>query len=96
MGSMLAYGERDFKKRLAYSSISQISYVLTALFLLTEDGLTGGLLQVFFHAWAKIGLFLIAGVIIHLAGLRNVEDFRGLGRRLPVTFCVWCSSLCRW
>jgi len=68
MGSMLAYGERDFKKRLAYSSISQISYVLTALFLLTEDGLTGGLLQVFFHAWAKIGLFLIAGVIIHLAG----------------------------
>jgi len=47
MGSMLAYGERDFKKRLAYSSISQISYVLTALFLLTEDGLTGGLLQVF-------------------------------------------------
>ena len=94
MGSMLAYGERDFKKRLAYSSISQISYVLTALFLLTEDGLTGGLLQVFFHAWAKIGLFLIAGVIIHLAGLRNVEDFRGLGRRLPVTFlCLVFVSL---
>lgn len=91
---MLAYGERDFKKRLAYSSISQISYVLTALFLLTEDGLTGGLLQVFFHAWAKIGLFLIAGVIIHLAGLRNVEDFRGLGRRLPVTFlCLVFVSL---
>lgn len=94
IGSMLAYGERDFKKRLAYSSISQISYVLTALFLLTEDGLTGGLLQVFFHAWAKIGLFLIAGVIIHLAGLRNVEDFRGLGRRLPVTFlCLVFVSL---
>lgn len=94
MGSMLAYGERDFKKRLAYSSISQISYVLTALFLLTEDGLTGGLLQVFFHAWAKIGLFLIAGAIIHLAGLRNVEDFRGLGRRLPVTFlCLVFVSL---
>ena len=74
MGSMLAYGERDFKKRLAYSSISQISYVLTALFLLTEDGLTG--------------------VIIHLAGLRNVEDFRGLGRRLPVTFlCLVFVSL---
>ena len=68
--------------------------VLTALFLLTEDGLTGGLLQVFFHAWAKIGLFLIAGVIIHLAGLRNVEDFRGLGRRLPVTFlCLVFVSL---
>jgi len=51
-------------------------------------------LQVFFHAWAKIGLFLIAGVIIHLAGLRNVEDFRGLGRRLPVTFlCLVFVSL---
>ena len=94
MGSFMGCTENGLKKRLAYSSISQISYVLTALFLLTEDGLTGGLLQVFFHAWAKIGLFLIAGVIIHLAGLRNVEDFRGLGRRLPVTFlCLVFVSL---
>ena len=86
MGSMMAYGEKDFKKRLAYSSISQISYVLTGLFILSPEGLEGGLLQVFFHAGAKIGLFLAAGAIIYLTGYRSVEDFRGLGRRMPVTF----------
>lgn len=86
MGSMMAYGEKDFKKRLAYSSISQISYVLTGLFILSPEGLEGGLLQVFFHAGAKIGLFLAAGAIIYLTGYRSVDDFRGLGRRMPVTF----------
>lgn len=94
MGSMMAYGESDFKKRLAYSSISQISYVLTGLFLLTPDGLTGGLLQVFFHACAKIGLFLVAGVIIYLTDIRQVEYFHNLGRRMPVTFvCLALLSL---
>ena len=86
MGSLMAYGESDFKKRLAYSSISQISYVLTGLFLLTADGLTGSLLQVLFHACAKIGLFLVAGVIIYLTDVRQVEYFHNLGRRMPVTF----------
>lgn len=86
VGSMMAYGEKDFKKRLAYSSISQISYVLTGLFLLSPEGLEGGLLQVFFHAAAKIGLFLVSGAILYLTGLRHVDDFRGLGRRMPVTF----------
>lgn len=86
MGSMMAYGEKNFKKRLAYSSISQISYVLTGLFILSPEGLEGGLLQVFFHAAAKIGLFLVAGAIIYLADLHNVDEFRGLGRRMPITF----------
>jgi multicomponent Na+:H+ antiporter subunit D len=94
MGSMMAYAEKDFKKRLAYSSISQISYVLTGFFLLSREGLGGGLLQVVFHASAKIGLFFVAGTIICLAGVRNVDDFRGLGRRMPVTFgCFALLSL---
>lgn len=91
MGSMMAYREKDFKKRLAYSSISQISYVLIGFFLLSQAGLGSGLLQVVFHAAAKIGLFFVAGTVICLSGVRNVDDFRGLGRRMPVTF--GCFSL---
>jgi multicomponent Na+:H+ antiporter subunit D len=86
MGSMMAYGEPDFKKRLAYSSISQISYVLTGLFILTPDGLAGSLMQVFFHAGAKIGLFLVAGAVIYLSGAHYVDEMVGLGRQMPGTF----------
>lgn len=89
MGSMMAYAEKNFKKRLAYSSISQISYVLTGFFVLSQEGLMGGLLQVTFHAAAKIALFYIAGILICLAGVRSVERFRGVGRRMPLTFACF-------
>jgi len=85
MGSMMAYREKVFKKRLAYSSVSQISYVLFGLFLLNSTGLTGGLMQVLFHATVKICLFLTAGSFIHLYDYRNVEELRGIGKKLPVT-----------
>ncbi len=54
MGSMMAFRERHFKKRLAYSSISQISYILVGLFFLTPAGALGGLMHILFHAVNKI------------------------------------------
>ncbi len=86
IGSMMAYREKLFKKRLAYSSVSQISYALFGLFLMTPDGLTGALLQVLFHAVVKICLFLTAGTLICLTGKKNVADYTGMGRYLPKTF----------
>lgn len=53
MGSMLAYKEKVLKKRLAYSTVSQVSYVIFGLLLLNEWGVVGALLQVLFHALAK-------------------------------------------
>jgi len=85
MGSMMAYREKVFKKRLAYSSVSQISYVLFGLFLLNDSGLTGGLMQVLFHATVKICLFLTAGSFIHLYNYRNVDELRGVGKKMPLT-----------
>lgn len=64
MGSFMGCTENGLKKRLAYSSISQISYVLLGVFLMTPVGLLGGLLQLLFHALAKIGVFQSAGSII--------------------------------
>ncbi|MBO7364027.1 MAG: proton-conducting membrane transporter [Lachnospiraceae bacterium] len=86
MGSMTAWREKILKKRLAYSSVSQISYALFGLFLMNAQGLTGGLLQVVFHAAAKSCLFLAAGSFIFHTGKISVTDVKGLGRKLPVTF----------
>ena len=94
MGSMMAYREKVFKKRLAYSTISQISYVLCGLFLFTEAGVCGALLQIVFHAVVKIGLFLCCGAVIFLYGKTNVEEIHGIGKKMPVTFvCFTLLSL---
>ena len=94
MGSFMGCLEKELKKRLAYSSISQISYVLLGLFILSPDGFTGSMLQLFFHAAAKIAIFQCAGSIILLAHKTRVDELRGLGRRMPVTFiCFALVSL---
>lgn len=89
MGSMLAYREHVLKTRLAYSTVSQVSYVLFGLLLFHPYGFVGALLQVLFHALAKTLLFLCAGTMIHETGLKKVEDFQGIGRQLPMTFLLF-------
>lgn len=94
MGSMMAYLEKGFKKRLAFSTVSQISYVLTGLFLFTDDGFNGALWQIVFHAVVKVGLFLCAGAVIFMYGKTEVKDLSGLGKKMPVTFtCFTILSL---
>lgn len=94
MGSMMAYLEKGFKKRLAFSTVSQISYVLTGLFLFTDDGFTGALWQIVFHAVVKVGLFLCAGAVIFMYGKTEVKDLKGLGKKMPITFtCFTVLSL---
>lgn len=84
MGSMLAFGEPVLKKRLAYSTVSQISYILFGLSLLTPTAFSGALLHTAVHAFVKCGLFLTAGVWIWQSGLTRVEELRGIGRKMPV------------
>lgn len=85
MGSMMAFKENLFKKRLAYSTVSQISYVLIGVFLLSAEGLLGGLLHVVFHAVIKTGLFLVAGAVIFYTGTTTVDELTGIGRTMPKT-----------
>ncbi len=91
MGSMMAYREKVLKKRLAYSTVSQLSYIMLSLSLLTDDGLRGALLHTMAHACAKCALFLCAGVFIHCLHKHRVEELRGVGKQMPVT--VWCFLL---
>ena len=90
MGSMLAYREKVMKKRLAYSTVSQASYILFGLSLLQSSAMTGALLHVVFHAVIKSCLFLSAGAVIYKTHKTNVDDLRGIGKEMPVT--IWCYT----
>ncbi|MCE5342274.1 MAG: proton-conducting membrane transporter [Eubacteriales bacterium] len=91
MGSMLALAEQNLKKRLAYSTVSQISYILFGLFVGNAAAVSGGLMHVWFHSIIKTALFLCAGAIIHQTGKARVDELRGAGKRMPVT--LWCFTL---
>ena len=94
MGSMMAYREHNLKKRLAYSTVSQISYILLSLSFLSEEGMQGALLHVLSHASSKGCLFLCAGVLIYKLGRRRVEELKGVGKIMPVTMlCFTVASL---
>lgn len=89
MGSMMAYKEKVLKRRLAYSSVSQISYALFGIFMLNKIGMTGAILQIIFHAFAKTSLFLCAGSVIYKTHRTKVSQLAGLGRAMPKTFALF-------
>lgn len=94
MGSTRAFHENVFKKRLAYSTVSQLSYVLFGLSTLHPIGMAGALLHVLFHSVAKSLLFMSAGSVIHQTGKTNVSELRGVGRQMPITLaCFTLGSL---
>ena len=90
MGSMLAYKEKLLKKRLAYSTVSNVSYVVFGLMLLSPVGFMGAMLQVIFHAVAKNILFLSAGAIIYKTEKTYVNQYKGLGKEMPIV--MWCFA----
>ena len=92
LGSMLAYREKVFKKRLAYSTVSQVSYILFGMALLHPVALTGSLLHIVFHAVIKSALFMSAGAVIYKCGAERVDELRGIGKKMPKV--MWCYTLC--
>ena len=92
MGSAMAFQEKLLKKRLAYSTVSQVSYILFGLLLMNANALTGSFLHVLCHSIAKDGLFLCAGAVIYRTGRKNVDELTGIGKEMPVT--MWCFTLC--
>lgn len=91
MGSLLAFREKMLKKRLAYSTVSQVSYILFGLSLLAPTALAGALLHTVVHAVVKCGLFLTAGVFLHRFGYTKVEQLAGIGKKMPMV--LWCYTL---
>jgi len=85
VGVLLAIGQWDFKRLLAYHSISQIGYVILGLGLGTPLGIMGGLFHLFNHALFKSLLFLNAGAVEYTVGTRQLEEMGGLSKKMPVT-----------
>ncbi len=88
LGSMLAYREKLLKKRLAYSTVSQASYIIFGLITLNPIAFVGAISHVVFHAIIKSCLFLFAGVVIHETGKEYVDELTGMGKQMPI---VWWS-----
>lgn len=91
MGSMLAYKEKLLKKRLAYSTVSQVSYVLFGLISLTPTALQGALLHMIAHGVVKNILFLSAGAIIYMTHKTYVTELKGIGKSMPIV--MWCFTI---
>ena len=91
MGSMLAYKEQILKKRLAYSTISQVSYVLFGVALLNKTAMLGALLHVVFHSIVKNTLFMSAGAVIYKTSKTKVLDMVGIGKEMPIV--MWCYTI---
>jgi multicomponent Na+:H+ antiporter subunit D len=85
LGSAVAITQEDLKRRLAYSSVGQMGYILLGMSILTERALIGNIFHIFSHAFMKSTLFLAAGAIIQKTGKRNIKDLGGIGKQMPFT-----------
>jgi multicomponent Na+:H+ antiporter subunit D len=85
IGGLLALGQTDIKRLLAYSSINQVGYIILGFGLNTPLGILGGLFHLFNHSIFKSLLFLNAGSIEYATGTRNLEELGGLREKMPIT-----------
>ena len=86
-GALMAFAEKDIKRVIAYSSVSQMGYILFGLGSLTESGLQGAVMHVVYHAIVKGLLFMVVGIIIRTTKERDIRKLGGLGKAYPI-LCV--------
>lgn len=95
LAAIFAIRENNLKRRLAYSTISQLAYIVLAATLASRTSLLGGGMHILAHAFAKITLFFCAGVILVSLHKTTVSELGGVGRAMPVTMTAWTvASLC--
>lgn len=87
--SLIALSQDGLKRRLAFSTIGQLSYIVLGVALLSPQGLLGGLLHIAMHAFGKITLFFCAGAIFVATGRKNISEMVGIGRRMPITMIAF-------
>jgi len=86
LASVIALSKDNLKSRLAYSTVSQLSYIILGVALLTPHGIEGGIVHIANHAFSKITLFFCAGAIYVATHKKNISEMDGLGRAMPWTF----------
>ena len=94
VSSIIAMRQDNLKRRLAYSTVSQLSYIILGVSLLSMKGITGGITHIAMHAFGKITLFLCAGSILVASGKKNISEMKGIGKKMPVTiFAFFIGAL---
>ncbi|MBU1055533.1 MAG: monovalent cation/H+ antiporter subunit D family protein [Proteobacteria bacterium] len=89
MASIIALTKDDLKARLAYSTVSQLSYVILGVALLTPSGVTGGLIHIANHAFSKITLFMCAGSIYVSLHTKKISEMGGIAKQMPFTIAAF-------
>jgi multicomponent Na+:H+ antiporter subunit D len=89
VGSLIALSQDGLKRRLAFSTIAQLSYVVLGVALLSPKGMIGGMVHIAMHAFGKITLFFCAGAIFVATGKKNISEMVGIGKRMPVTMIAF-------
>lgn len=94
MGSFLALHQENLKKRLAYSTISQLGYILLGILLLNTNAFIGAMMHLLNHAVIKITLFFCVGAIMYTTGKTKISEINGIGKSMNITmFCFTISSI---
>ncbi len=89
LGSLVAFRKDNLKARLAYSTVSQLSYVVLGAMLANALGVIGSGMHIAMHAFGKITLFFCAGAIMVATHRTEVSQLDGLGRKMPLTFAAF-------
>lgn len=84
-GSVLALTQAELKRRLAFSTVAQVGYIVMGMGIMNIKGLSGTLFYMASHAVIKSVLFLSAGAMIAASGKKNINELAGIGRKMPVT-----------
>ena len=92
--SCMSVKQRHFKRRLAYSTVSNLSYILFAATIMTLPALTAAFLHLIVHSVVKILAFFTAGAVLHYSHREYVHQLEGLGKRMPVTFVCYTVAAC--
>jgi formate hydrogenlyase subunit 3/multisubunit Na+/H+ antiporter MnhD subunit len=97
VANLFAIREDNLKKRLAYSTINQLAFIILGASLLSPLSLKGSMIHIFFHAFMKITLFMCAGTITAITGMKYISEMKGIGKAMPITsisFIIGALGMC--
>lgn len=89
VASVIAFRQDNLKRRLAYSTIGHLSFIVLGVSLLSPESWNGAMLHIANHAVLKITLFFCVGAIYVTTGVSKVSEMDGIGRRMPITMAAW-------
>lgn len=92
-GGIAAMVQHELKRLLAYSTVAHLGYIVLGLGLATSASIAGSFAHMGYHALTKAGVFLAAAALVERTGLRDLDDLRGLGHRMPWSATALCAGL---